>query len=99
MDPRLAFPIMACGSSFAGAAASIRLIKLADLDPAMLISLIVGSIPAVLIAAFVVREMPLDLLRWLVVVVVTYAAISLLYSALKGERESPEERLERAILD
>lgn len=99
MDPRLAFPIMACGSSFAGAAASIRLVKLADLDPKILISLIVGSIPAVLVAAFLVREMPLNMLRWLVVVVVTYAAFSLLYAALKGETATPEERLERAVID
>lgn len=99
MDPRLVFPIMATGSTLAGAAASTRLVKLADLDLRIVLSLAVGSIPAVLIAAFVVKEMPLTTLRWLVVVVVTYAAVSLLYTALKGDRAKPDERLEKALVD
>jgi len=98
-DPRLAFPIMATGSTFAGAAASTRLVKLADLDLRIVLSLAVGSIPGVLVAAFVVKELDLVILRWLVVVVVTYAAISLLYTALKRRDVKPEERLEEALLD
>lgn len=99
LDPRLAFPIMATGSTLAGAAAATRLVKLADLDLRIVLSLAVGSIPGVLIAAFLVKEMDLVLLRWLVVVVVTYAALSLLYTALKGGRAEPEERLEKALVD
>ena len=34
----------------------------------------IGGIPAVLVAAFLVKEMPLEMLRWLVIVVVLYAA-------------------------
>ena len=45
MDPRLAFPIMAFGAALAGAAASSRLVKLADLDLRIVLSLAVGSIP------------------------------------------------------
>lgn len=99
LDPRLVFPIMATGSTLAGAAAATRLVKLADLDLRIVLSLAVGSIPGVLIAAFLVKEMDLVVLRWLVVVVVTYAAISLLYTALRGERETPDERLEKALVD
>lgn len=99
LDPRLAFPIMATGSTLAGAAAATRLVKLADLDLRIVLSLAVGSIPGVLVAAFLVKEMDLVLLRWLVVVVVTYAALSLLYTALKGGRAAPEERLEKALVD
>lgn len=99
MDPRLVFPIMATGSTLAGAAAATRLVKLADLDLRIVLSLAVGSIPAVLVAAFLVKEMDLVLLRWLVVLVVTYAAISLLYAALKRPEVAAEERLEEALFD
>ena len=37
--------------------------------------------PAVLIAAFIVKSLPLEYLRWLVVIVVLYAALSMLRSA------------------
>jgi uncharacterized membrane protein YfcA len=99
MDPRLAFPIMATGSTLAGAAASTRLVKLADLDLRIVLSLAVGSIPGVLLAAFIVKEMDLVLLRWLVVVVVTYAAVSLLYTALRRPAAGPDEQLEKALVD
>ena len=99
MDPRLVFPIMATGSTLAGAAAATRLVKLADLDLRIVLSLAVGSIPAVLVAAFIVKEMDLVLLRWLVVMVVTYAAVSLLYTALNRRDATPDERLEKALVD
>ena len=41
--------------------------------------------PAVLIAAYIVRELPLYAVRWLVIVVVVYAALSMLLSA-RAER-------------
>ena len=40
-----------------------------------------------LIAAFIVRALPLTTLRWLVVVVVSYAAVAMLRSALAESRE------------
>jgi len=44
-----------------------------------------GGIPAVLVAAFIVKEMPIVWLRWGVVAVVLYAAVLLLRSALIKE--------------
>jgi hypothetical protein len=41
--------------------------------------------PAVVIAAYIVKSMPLVWLRWGVVAVVLYAALLLLRSAFKGE--------------
>lgn len=99
MNPRLAFPIMAFGAALAGAAASSRLVKLANLDLRIVLSLAIGSIPGVLVAAFIVKEMPLTMLRWLVVVVVTYAAISLLITALRKPPPAVDELLERALVD
>ena len=99
MNPRLAFPIMAFGAAIAGAAASSRLVKLADLDLRIVLSLAVGSIPGVLVAAFIVKEMPLTMLRWLVVAVVVYAAITLLFAAFRRPAPGADERLERALID
>lgn len=83
MDPRLAFPIMACAASFGGLAASGRSLHLVKLDYLIVLGLTLGAIPAVLIAAFIVKEMPMTMLRWLVVVVVSYAGGTLLLSATR----------------
>jgi uncharacterized membrane protein YfcA len=85
MDPHLAFPIMASSAAFCIAGASVRLVRHeAALDLRVVLGMAVGAIPAVLIAAFVVREMPLGWLRWLVVAVVSYAAVTLLQAAARG---------------
>ena len=100
MDPRLAFPIMASGAAFAGSAATFRLVKLSAVDLRIVFSLILGAIPAVLVAAFIIKEMPVETLRWLVVVVVLYAAATLLREAVKSCGEtSPEAQLERGVID
>jgi len=43
----------------------------------------VGGVPAVLLAAFVVKSLPLQALRWGVVAVVLYSAALLLLSAAR----------------
>jgi uncharacterized membrane protein YfcA len=45
------------------------------------LGLTIGGIPGVLIAGLVVRSLPLTTLRWLVVLVVVYAALSMVRSA------------------
>jgi uncharacterized membrane protein YfcA len=51
----------------------------------------IGGVPAVLIAAFIVKSLPLLYLRWLVVVVVLYAALSMLRSAFTESRVPAEK--------
>ena len=87
MDPRLCFPIMAGGAALTGAGASIRHIQIGEIDCRIVLGLAIGGIPAVLVAAFLVKAMPLEMLRWLVIVVVLYAAAVMLRSAIKGRRE------------
>jgi uncharacterized membrane protein YfcA len=87
MDPRLAFPIMAGGAALTGAGASIRHIMIGEIDLRIVLGLAIGGIPAVLVAAVIVKTMPLELLRWLVIVVVLYAAAIMGRAALKGRRE------------
>ena len=89
MDPRLCFPIMAAGAGLAGAAASVRHMNMGEIDLRVATGLTLGGIPLVFVAAFIVKEMPIETLRWLVFVVVLYAGAVMLRSAwlgLKGER-------------
>jgi len=99
MDPRLAFPIMASAASFAGVAAAGRSIRLVKLNYRIVLGLALGAIPAVLVAAFIVKEMPMTMLRWLVVVVVSYAGMTLLLSATRRVPVAPRELAETAIVD
>jgi uncharacterized membrane protein YfcA len=46
------------------------------------LGLALGGVPGVLVAALLVKSLPLDMLRWLVVLVVIYAGIVMLRSAL-----------------
>ena len=87
MDPRLCFPIMAAGAGLCGAGASIRHIKMGEIKLPVVLGLALGGIPAVLVAAFVVKSMSVETLRWLVLVVVLYAAAIMFRSALAGRRE------------
>jgi uncharacterized membrane protein YfcA len=85
MDPRLAFPIMAGGAALTAAGAGARHIAIGEIDLRIATGIAIGGIPAVLAAAFIVKSMPLELLRWLVIVVVLYAATMMLRSALSGQ--------------
>jgi uncharacterized membrane protein YfcA len=47
------------------------------------LGLTIGGVPGVLIAAYLVKSLPLVWVRWLVVVVVLYAAVTMLRSAAR----------------
>jgi uncharacterized membrane protein YfcA len=91
MDPRLCFPIMATGGSLMGAGASVRHIAIGEIDLRIVLGLAIGGIPAVLVAAFLVKSMPLEMLRWLVFVVVVYAAAIMFRAAMIGRRDHRAE--------
>jgi uncharacterized membrane protein YfcA len=97
MDPRLCFPIMAGGAALTGAGASIRHIKIGQIDLRIVMGLAIGGIPAVLVAAFLVKSMPLELLRWLVIVVVVYAAAVMFRAAWIGRKEHDAEGATAAV--
>lgn len=87
MDPRLVFPIMAGGAALTVAGAGARHIVIGQIDLKIVMGITLGGIPAVLIAAFIVKSMPLETLRWLVFVVVLYAALVMARSSWLGRRE------------
>lgn len=97
MDPRLCFPIMATGAGFAGAGASTRHVMIGQIDLRIVLGLALGGIPAVLVAALVVKTMPLEILRWLVIVVVLYAAGVMFRASIVGRREHDAEPATAAV--
>ena len=97
LDPRLAFPIMAGGGAFTIAGAGTRHVLAGRIDMRIVLGIALGGIPAVLIAAFIVRDMPLELLRWLVIVVVLSAALVMVRAALAGRREHKAESATAAL--
>jgi uncharacterized membrane protein YfcA len=85
LDPRLAFPIMASACAFLMPTTGFSFMKSSRIDLRIVLGIAVGGVPAVLVAAFIVKEMPIVWLRWGVVAVVVYAAVLLLRSALIKE--------------
>ena len=80
MDPRAAFPIMMGSGAFAALLGCLEFVKRRNQVNQPAIGLAVGGIPGVLVAALLVTSLPLDLLRWLVIAVVIYAAATMLRS-------------------
>jgi len=83
MNAKAAFPIMMGSCAFLMPVAGMRFVAKRAYAPRVALGLTLGGIPAVLVAAFVVRSLPLDAVRVLVLVVVVYTAVSL----LRGGRE------------
>jgi uncharacterized membrane protein YfcA len=82
MDPTAAFPIMMGSCAFLMPVCSMKFIRKEKYDLRAAFGLALGGIPAVLIAAYIVRSLPLAYVRWLVVIVVVYTATTLLRSAM-----------------
>ena len=81
MNITAAFPIMMGSCAFLMPVASGNFIKLRAYDVKASLGLLAGGIPGVLISAYIVKSLPLTALKWLVVVVVTYTAVSMLLAA------------------
>jgi len=77
MNPTTAFPIMMGSCAFLMPVASIRFLEARRYDRAAAIGLALGGIPGVLLAAFLVKSLPLDAVRVLVVFVIGYTAATL----------------------
>ena len=99
IDPRAAFPIMMGSGAFVALFAGARFIARARFDLRSALGLAVGGVPGVIAAAWLVTSLPLLVLRWLVLVVVFYAGVTLLragahrYSVRTSadRREAPAE--------
>jgi uncharacterized membrane protein YfcA len=87
MNPTAAFPIMMGSCAFLMPIASMRFVTSGAYSLRPAIGLALGGVPAVLLAAFIVKALPLTAVRWGIIVIVLVTAISMLRSAW-GERKS-----------
>jgi len=88
MSPRAAYPIMTGSCAFLMPVGSARFIREESYNLKSALGLLIGGIPGVLLAAFIVKELPLYWIRWLVIGVVVYTAAMMLRSALVERRRA-----------
>lgn len=86
MNPRAAFPIMMGSCAVLMSVGSVPFIRAERYNRKAALGLTAGGIPGVLLAAFVVKSLPLDAVRYLVIAVVIYTASMMLRSAAQEPR-------------
>ena len=84
LNPTAAFPIMMGACAFLMPVSGLRFLRTDRIDLRVVLGIALGGIPAVLLAAFVIKSLPLQALRWGVVVVVLYSAALLLRAATRS---------------
>src|SRR5436309_2351558 len=93
MNPKAAFPIMMGSCAFLMPVGGLRFIREQSYSLRAAFGLALGGIPGVLLAAYIVKELPLDAVRWLVIAVVIYTALSMLSNSLlagEGAEREPD---------
>jgi uncharacterized membrane protein YfcA len=85
MHPRTAFPIMMTATAMLMAAGSALFVKKKAYDPKAALALTMFGIVGVFLAAFVVKSLSLDALKWAVLAVVLYTSATMLLSARRSQ--------------
>jgi uncharacterized membrane protein YfcA len=88
MHPLTAFPIMMTATAMLMAAGSTRFVKENAYDRKTAIALTIAGVAGVFLAAFVVKSLPLTVLKWVVCTVVLYTAIWMFMSSRQKELDS-----------
>lgn len=91
LSPIIAYPIMTGGSAFLQPIASYKFIKENSYNRKLSIVWTVCGVIGVLIAGFLVKSLPIAILKMVVIVVVIYTSISMFVSALKKPAKSNAE--------
>lgn len=81
MSPQVAFPIMMGSCAFLMPPASVRFIREGAYNRKAAVAMAIPGIIAVLIAAFIVKSLPLDILKWIVILVIVYTSTVMLRAA------------------
>jgi len=97
MDPKAAFPIMMGSCAFLMPVGSLRFIGAGSYSRRAALGLTLGGVPAVLLAAYVVKSLPLGAVRWLVIAVVLYTAAGLLRAAWVERRHASVAAVEPTV--
>ena len=88
MNERAAFPIMMGSCAFLMTGATKPFVDRGSFSLKAALGLAIGGIPAVVIAAYIVKSLNLDTLRWVVAVVVLYTGVTMLRSARQEAKQS-----------
>jgi uncharacterized membrane protein YfcA len=91
MNPVAAFPIMMGSCAFLMPFSSVRFVRARTYNVQASLGLALGGVPAALLAALVVKRLPLTAVRWLVVAVVVYTSLNML---LTSRTEEPRDQAE-----
>jgi uncharacterized membrane protein YfcA len=86
MNPLTAFPLMMTSTALLMLAGSSQFIKENSYDRQTAVALSVAGAAGVLVAAYVIKSLPLIVLKWIVCVVVFYTSFSMLRSARANRR-------------
>ncbi len=82
MDIKTAWPIMMGSCAFLMPIAGARFIRFDAYELRAALGLAIGGVPGVLIAAYIVKQLDITVVLWLVVAVVLYTSIMMLRSAI-----------------
>ena len=85
LSPQVAFPIMMGSCAFLMPPASYKFIKSGAYNKKAALGMAIPGVVAVLIAALVIKSLPLDTLRWLVLIIILYTSITMFLSAIKNK--------------
>src|SRR5438128_2267073 len=81
MNPTAAFPIMMGSCAFLMPVACVRFVRTRTYDVEAATGLMLGGVPGVLIAAYLVVSLSIVAIRWLVIGVVIYTSLNMLLTA------------------
>ncbi len=84
MHPRTAFPIMMTATAMLMAAGSARFVKEHAYDRKAALGLAAAGVFGVFLAAWVVRSLPLTVIKWVVLIAVLYTSVWMFLSARKA---------------
>ena len=86
LSPIVAFPIMMGSCAFLMPPASVKFIREGAYNRKAAMAMALPGMIAVLIAALIVKSLPLDILRWVVMVVILYTSAVMLRAAFGGKK-------------
>jgi uncharacterized membrane protein YfcA len=92
MSETTAFPIMMGSCAFLMPVGSLKFIKERAYSLRVALGLALGGIPGVIVAATIVKNLNLTTVRWLVIVVVLYTAVTMLHAAFTSRVEPADEK-------
>lgn len=88
MSPAVAFPIMMGSCAFLMPSASVKFVKTGAYDKKASIAIALFGAVGVFIAAYIVKSLPLNILKWLVIIVIAYTSATMYRSAIKNTNKA-----------